>query len=301
MIQSTDIVKSLPADKFSALIKGDKNSLLREATFAIQIIAGSPKLQECSKESIIKSIWNLASTGLTLNPMQSLAYLTPRWNSATRCNECLLMPSYRGLQKLAQEGGHVRTVQAYLVNEGDEFEYSLGLNPDIKHKPKGGNKITHAYAFAKLQTGEVQFEVMTIEELYAIRDKSDGYKAFADGKAKSAIWADHEGEMCRKTVLKRLLKYLPKIDTPYLQTAMQLDNVEYKATDGQKALIESLAMTSVFDHDHQQAIINGVDDLNAEQASELIQQLKDNQQDIRQTGRPTKTGLDKELIKLESE
>jgi recombination protein RecT len=299
MINTSEIIKHIPADKFNELMKGNKSALTKEASFAVQIISGNNKLQQCSHESVIKAVWNVAVSGLTLNPLKGLAYLTPRWNSAKNQNECVLMPSYRGLQSLAQEGGHIRTVQCYLVHEGDEFDYQLGLNPDIKHRPKGGNKITHAYAYAKLQTGEVQIEVMTIDEMHLIRDMSDGWKAFSDGKAKSAIWNDHEGEMCRKTVVKRLLKYLPKIDNPYLYEAMKLDNVEYKATDGQKFKIENMLRTSTLDHEQAALIESNIDNLTQEEASDIIANLEQNQQGLNELGVGSQTAIHKQLDKME--
>jgi recombination protein RecT len=50
---------------------------------------------------------------------------------------------------------------------------------------------------------------MSIREIHKIRDRSDGYKAFKKGSIKSTPWSDYEGEMCKKTVLSRLLKRVP--------------------------------------------------------------------------------------------
>lgn len=298
MIKTNDITQKLPSAEFAALMKGDKNALLREAAFAVQICATNQKLQECSKESIVKAVWNVAVVGLTLNPVMGLAYLTPRFSNNQL--ECLLMPSYKGLQKLAQDTGVVRTVESRLVYEGDEFEVTYGLRPDIIHKPKGKKEtIIAAYAVARLQTGEVQFEVMTKGELDEIREMSDSWKALQAGKAKSAIWDDHEGEMCRKTVVKRLLKYLPKIDNPYLNEAIKLDNRDFKASDAQKGYIESLLRTSTFDHDHAEAIMLQLEDITSEQAGQLIVQLKENQQTIDQTGTGNQTTIKRHLDKIE--
>lgn len=293
MITTQDITKNLPQQDFENMTKV-KGSLLREASFAIQILSTNPKLQECSRESVLKSVWNVATAGLTLNPVQGLAYLTPKGN------QCVLMPSYKGLQKLAQDTGVVRIVESRLVYEGDIFDVQYGLNPDIKHKPCGKKEtIIAAYAIARLQTGEVQFEVMMKSELELIRDLSDSWKAFKADKIKSAIWNDHEGEMCRKTVIKRLLKYLPKIDNPYLDEAIKLDNRDYKASTEQKLFIENLLRSSTLDHEHQAAIENNLEDLSHDQASAIISNLKENQQGVRESGQFSNKAINEQLNLIE--
>lgn len=297
MITTQDITKALPQQDFENITKV-KGSLLKEASFAIQILGTNPKLQECSKESVLKSIWNVATAGLTLNPVQGLAYLTPRYVAGKW--ECVLIPGYRGLQKLAQDTGVVRIVESRLVYEGDSFDVQYGLNPDIKHKPCGKKEtIIAAYAIARLQTGEVQFEVMMKSELELIRDLSDSWKAFKADKVKSAVWNDHEGEMCRKTVVKRLLKYLPKIENPYLDEAIKLDNRDYKASTDQKLFIENLLRSSTLDHEHQAVIENNLEDLSHDQASAIINNLKENQQSVRESGQFSNREINKQLDLIE--
>lgn len=294
MITTNQITSALPANDFAALIGGDKQALLREASFAIQIAAANPKLQECSPESVIKAVWNLASVGLTLNPVLGLAYLTPRFVGGKV--ECVLMPSYKGLQKLAQETGVVKKVESRLVYEGDEFDVTFGTRPDIIHKPCGKKEtITAAYAVATLDNGEIQFEVMTKGELEEIRGLSDSWKALEAGKVKSAIWKDHEGEMCRKTVIKRLLKYLPKVESSRLVEAIKLDNRDYKASSDQKNYIETLLRSSTLDHEHQAAIENQLEDLTSEQASGIIANLKENQQNFEQLGNGNQGKINEQL------
>ncbi len=294
MIQSKEIIQALPAEQFAALMGGDKQALLREASFAIQIAATNPKIQECSPESVIKAVWNIAACGLTLNPIMGLAYLTPRFAGGKV--ECVLMPSYKGLQKLAQDTGVVRKVESRLVYEGDIFDVSYGLRPDIIHKPKGKKEtIIAAYAVATLGTGEIQFEVMMKEELDEIRGLSDSWKALEAGKVKSAIWKDHEGEMCRKTVIKRLLKYLPKVESKQLQEAIKLDNRDFKASSDQKNYIESLLRTSTYDHEYTAQIENNLEDITAEQASAIIADLKNHQQNFEQTGTGNQKDIQKQI------
>lgn len=292
-------------DKMIELMNGKKESFTREIGFAIQIVGQSPKLMECSQESIAKSIYNVALSGLSLNPLEKLAYLTPRYNGAKRCMECVLMPSYIGLTKLATQGTRVNKLETRLVYEGDIFSVEYEPESRIIHNPKfKSKKIEYAYSVATLSTGEKQFEVIHIDELYDIRSLSDSWNAYEAGKVKSAIWKDFEGEMCRKTVIKRILKYLPKDkENRQLNEAIRLDNEDYMATHSQVAYVEGLLQTSTLDENQKQAIEMGLGNITKEKANEVIEMLKLNQlNQLTEQGMATPTAIEAQLnSKLEEE
>lgn len=194
-------------DKMLKLI--DEETYIREVSFAMQAINQSEYLQKCSKESLQKAVYNTATTGLSLNPVLKFASLVPRYINGGY--QCVLEPQYQGLVKLVTDTGSVQNVYAYNVMQGDEFDVVYGTSTEIVHRPKFASKdITHTYAVAILPNGTKQFEVMTKEELDHIRGMSESYKAYDAKKIKTCIWVQHEGEMCKKTLIKRLVKYLPK-------------------------------------------------------------------------------------------
>jgi len=45
------------------------------------------------------------------------------------------MPMVRGLRKLAMNSGQIKRLGAYVVHKNDEFDYQLGFEADIHHKP----------------------------------------------------------------------------------------------------------------------------------------------------------------------
>lgn len=237
---------------FIALIGED--NLKRETSFAIQAVNANDYLSQATPQSVAKAIWNVAITGLSLNPIHKLAYITPR--KVGNNLEALLMPSYQGLCKLLTDTGSVKTVYAHPVYKGDDFDIELGERYSLSHKPKFLSKeITHVYAVAILHDGTKQFEVMSAEQISEIRDLSDGYKAFKAGRAKTAIWDSFYDEMCRKTVIKRLTKYLPKTDKwERLNEAIEVDNSIYPATLNQEEKILRLVKTSAYD-DSQRSYI----------------------------------------------
>lgn len=83
-------------------------------------------------------------------------------------------------------------------SKGFQTQMALAL-PKSMTADRG--KVTHVYAVAKLKGGGVQFEVMSRAEIEKIRQAS---KAGNTGS-----WSTHWDEMAKKTVIRRLFKYLP--------------------------------------------------------------------------------------------
>lgn len=201
----------------------------KEISFAWQAYNSNPLLQKCTHESLLASVYNVANTGLSLNPILKHAVILPRWNAKEQHYEACLEPQYQGLISLALKSGTVKAIQANLVYEGDEIDMDYSqLRKIVKHipyiitgKPKG--EIRAVYSICVLTDGVELGEVMSWPEVEDIRDRSESYKAFKNGKIKACIWTTDLGEMARKTVIKRHLKYLSK-DQIQLQQAIELDN-----------------------------------------------------------------------------
>ena len=227
-----------------------KETLKREISFAMQAINNSKQLQDCSKESLQKAVYNVALTNLSLNPVLKYAYLIPRWSK--NGSQAVLEPSYQGLIKLLTDTGSIVAVSANIVYEGDEFEVSYGTQAEIIHKPKFKSKdVQCVYAVAVLKGENFrQFEVMTLEEVNNIMEKSESYKAFKGGKITSCIWVDHWGEMAKKTVIKRLFKYLPKTDKfEHAAQAINALDEDYIISDNQIDYLVQLLQNAGYDDD----------------------------------------------------
>lgn len=166
---------------------------------ALTAINKTPKLLECTKESLMLSIMQAAELGLEPGGALGEGYLVPYKST------CQFIPGYRGLISLARRSGQILSIEAHVVYEKDEFNCTLGLDPKLEHTPAweevDPGKMRFVYAVAKLKDGGVQFEVMSRAQVEAIRQKS---KAGNNGP-----WVDHYDEMARKTVVRRLFKYLP--------------------------------------------------------------------------------------------
>lgn len=170
----------------------------RMARIALTEIRKNPALLKTQPESFMGAVMQAAQLGIELGSALGHAYLVPYGN------QCTFILGYRGMIDLARRSGQVLSLNAYVVREGDDFSYQLGLHPDIHHIPSPeANRIkqpvTFVYAVANLQGGGYQFEVMSRAEVEAVKAKA---------KSKN-VWNSYFDEMAKKTVIRRLFKYLP--------------------------------------------------------------------------------------------
>lgn len=166
----------------------------------------TPALMKCAPESFYGAVLQCAALGLEPGSALGHCYLLPFGNGkdkSVRPNAQLII-GYRGMIDLARRSGQIISLQAWTVHAQDTFNYQLGLNPDIEHVPASvadRGPVTHVYAVAKLKGGGVQFEVMSRAEIEKIRSASKA--------GNSGPWSSHWDEMAKKTVIRRLFKYLP--------------------------------------------------------------------------------------------
>ena len=185
---------------------------------AMTEIQKTPALLDCSPVSLVAAVIQASQLGLEIGVLGQ-AYLVPFKGSVT------LIPGYRGLVQLARRSGEIVSIEARIVHAKDLFSVAYGLNPDLTHKPwmptpdekvtkEGPGPVLCAYACARFKDGGYQFEVMSLRELDAIKNRS---KAVSSGP-----WVTDTEEMYRKTVTRRLCKWLPA--SIELARALELDN-----------------------------------------------------------------------------
>lgn len=176
----------------------------RFTRIALSALSNNPKLYECSKLSFLGALMNSAQLGLEPNTPLGQAYLIPYYNNKEKRLECQFQIGYKGLLDLAYRSGEISMVQAYIVYENDTFEYELGLEPILKHKPAPSNRgnMTYAYAMFKLKNGGQSFIVMSKDDILNYGRRYS--KTFNAGP-----WQTDFEAMAKKTVLKQLLKYAP--------------------------------------------------------------------------------------------
>jgi recombination protein RecT len=173
----------------------------RLARIATTVMRQTPQLSQADPASFLGALMTCAQLGLEPGPLGH-AYLVPFRNNKTGTTEVTFIPGYRGLLDLARRSGQVRSVAAHVVKDGDEFDYALGLNPRLEHKPGvARGDTTYVYAVVHYKDGGHDMEVMSRADIEAIRKRS---KASGNGP-----WVSDWDEMARKTVLRRLAKRMP--------------------------------------------------------------------------------------------
>lgn len=188
----------------------------RLVKIALSATSRMPSLLACSPASILRAVMQGAEMGLEVGGLLGDAYLVPFQNKHTKLTEAICIPGYRGLIRLARNSGQLTSIEAHVVYEHDIFELEYGLDARLVHRPNmlaGRGEVTCAYAIARFKDGGHQIEVMTRADLDAIRGRS---QAANDGP-----WVTDTAEMQRKTVVRRLCKYLPL--SPELVKALSVE------------------------------------------------------------------------------
>jgi recombination protein RecT len=176
--------------------------LVRVAMSAIQ---NNPKLLDCDRVSLYAAIMCCAQLGLEPDGVLGQAYLVPFKGKVQ------FIPGYRGLINLARNSGEVESISAHEVCANDSFTYKFGLNERLDHVPASGDRgaVVYFYAIAKFRGGGHHFDVMSVAEVEAIRNKSAGWKAFESKQIRETPWQDNFVEMGKKTAIRRIAKFLP--------------------------------------------------------------------------------------------
>lgn len=185
----------------------------RFTRIALSALSSNPRLMDCDRASFFGALMNSAQLGLEPNTPLGQAYLIPFRNNKKGITECQFQIGYKGLLDLAYRSGDISMIQSYIVYENDEFEYELGLEPILKHKPAMENRgdMICAYAMFQTKNGGKSFVVMSKDDILKYARKYS--KTFNAGP-----WQTDFEAMAKKTVLKQLLKYAP-IRSDYITDA----------------------------------------------------------------------------------
>lgn len=211
--------------KSPVLIRAVKESLPPHMNYehfckmALFTIRQSPKILNCTELSIFQAINEAAGLGLEIDGITGHGYLIPYKD------QCEFVPGYRGLIELCRRSGQVASFESHIVRPHDEFRFAFGTQPYIQHIPAAGDKNTKfddwtwAYALVRFVNGGSQFEVMSYAEVMDHKRKHSPSQSRSDSP-----WNTNEVEMAKKTVVRRLVKYLPV--SPIILRKAMLDEYE---------------------------------------------------------------------------
>ena len=184
-------------------------------TSVLQVLSSNSMLVDVNAETITGAVFTACALNLPLNNNLGLAYIVPFKGSAQ------LQIGYKGFIQLAQRTGQIKSINAIAVYDTDTEESALKRLTSILPQKVEGNVIGYV---ARLETitGFEAHVSMTNDELEQHADKySQTYKS-AKSKGKTySVWHQNWDAMCKKTVIKGLMKYCPM--SVELQQAIESD------------------------------------------------------------------------------
>lgn len=190
---------------------------------ALSAVSGNNLLMQCRPISLAACIVQSSILGLEPNSLLGEAYLIPFWNGKVKAYDCQLMPGYLGLVKLARNSGQLAMIDAQPVYSNDEFSFSKGSDTYWIHtwgRTGDRGELQGYWAGYVLKDGSKNFEYMTVEQIEIHRDKfSKG--AYDKNGDLQGPWKLAPDWMYRKTVLRQLIKLMPK--SVELANALALD------------------------------------------------------------------------------
>lgn len=172
-----------------------------------------PKLEQCDRGTVFAALLRCSELGI--EPDGRRAHLIPFENRKKGIVECQLIIDYKGLVELVLRSGLVSRIHADIVCENDQFSYNMGRVEHHKidfRNPRGAAYAV--YAFCEFKDGSTAATAMTLDEVNQIRARSRS--------ASNGPWVTDYNEMAKKTVFRRLSKWLPI--SPEIQDHMHKDD-----------------------------------------------------------------------------
>ena len=197
----------------------------RFTRIVLSAISSNPKLAQTTPQSFLAAMMTAAQLGLEPNTPLGQAYLIPYWNKKANVSECQFQLGYKGMIDLAYRSGDVSMIQARVVYERDQFAYSFGLQPVLRHIPARTDRGEPVYVYAMFHTkdGGYGFDVASMEEIRVFAQQYS--KSYGNGP-----WQTNFEEMAKKTVLKRVLKYAP-LKSDFLRGIAQDETIKTELSE----------------------------------------------------------------------
>lgn len=170
---------------------------IRTTLTAVQM---QPDLLAADRKSLLGSTMRAAQDGLLCDGREAALVIF----NTKEGKKVQYMPMVGGILKKIRNSGELASISAQVVYDKDHFEYELGDDERIVHKPFLGadrGKQIACYAIAKTKDGAIYREVMSVSDVEKVRSASRA--------GKFGPWVDWWDEMAKKTVIRRLSKRLP--------------------------------------------------------------------------------------------
>ena len=218
-----DLVKSHQKELLNYFMK-DEAKMMKFMSWIIYAIQKIPSLLN-DRNSLVSAVLELAQLWISPGITQESYILPYKWKATA-------VIGYQGFIWLLYKAW-ITSIYAEIVKEKDTFKNILWTNPHLIHEvnsklsKKDRWETIWCYVVVKMNWESI-YKYMHIDDILEFRSFSQSYKD--EKKRIYSPWTeknDPEDNMKKKTVLKQMMKYLPKNDT--LAKAVELDNKESPA------------------------------------------------------------------------
>ena len=220
MIEINRALKDKASSMALMLPKGEGDEDRMRAV-VLTCIQKSPKLLDCSTASILGCVYEAAKVGLVPG---FGCHIIPRKNRGQM--EATFQIDFTGAMDLARRDSVVKQIWSDVIRLEDDWAAPGGSSMQLRHNiaresgrplsDKERGDIIAAYACARFADGFVQVEMVYQSDIDRAKKTAHIYS--------DSPWNNHEGAMWRKTAVKRLCKYLPKLPNA-VRRAVQLDDM----------------------------------------------------------------------------
>jgi len=190
---------------------------------------GQADFSKCEANTVVRTLLKGAFLGLDF--FNGECYAIPYGNN------CQFQTDYKGEIKLCKRysSNPIKDIYAKVVREGDEFEEIIQDGKqyvNFKPRPFNDGDIIGAFAVVLYENDSMMYDTMSKAEIEHTR------QCFSKA-ANSKAWKDSYGEMCKKTVLRRLCKLID-LDFDTAEQCQSFDDgsefdVKVKSKDTYKA------------------------------------------------------------------
>ena len=219
--QSTELaIKDLKEHK-AAFVQMMPTSAQKDRLFQIlcREIQQNPDLASCSRASILDCAVEAAKLNLDFSGTMQHLHMIPFKKKAT------LIVGFRGLMELMRRGSKepIAKIESRCVYENDKFHVN---ESEITHEynpfAESRGDFVGVYCLITYENGTRQWETMSMADVDKIRNMSLAKN--------STPWKNHYEEMARKTVIRRIAKYVP-MSAETADAISQFDTNEFETID----------------------------------------------------------------------
>lgn len=170
------------------------------------VVQQTPDLLDADRRSLLGACMKCAADGLIPDGREAALVI---FNTKTKDNgwekRVQYMPMLAGLLKRARNSGEIASITVQTIQRNDKFIWRPSEERAIEHEvadfTSERGEMIGAYAIVRLKDGSIMSEVMPKAAIDKIRSVSRSKDR--------GPWVDWYEEMARKTVFRRLSKWLP--------------------------------------------------------------------------------------------